>query len=88
MLRSKVTIAGSNFIFNHINEKYNEYLNRKKKLRVIFRGINIDYFNKKNVSILKQERLKKEWALTIDKSTILLPGRLNNGKDKKNLLKR
>ena len=30
MLRSKVTIAGSNFIFNHINEKYNEYLNRKK----------------------------------------------------------
>ena len=80
MLRSKVTIAGSNFIFNHINEKYNEYLNKKKKLRVIFRGINIDYFNKKNVSILKQERLKKEWALTIDKSTILLPGRLTQWK--------
>ncbi len=80
MLRSKVTIAGSNFIFNHINEKYNEYLNRKKKLRVIFRGINIDYFNKKNVSILKQERLKKEWALTTDRSTILLPGRLTQWK--------
>ena len=41
MLRSKLTIAGSNFIFNHINEKYSEYLNRKKKLRVIFRGINL-----------------------------------------------
>ena len=31
----------------------------KKKLRVIFRGINIDYFNQKNISILKQEKLKK-----------------------------
>ena len=63
MLRSKLTIAGSNFIFGHINENYNEYLNKKKKLRVIFRGINIDYFNPKNISILKQEKLKKEWEL-------------------------
>ncbi len=76
MLRSKLTIAGSNFIFNHINENYNEYLNRKKKLRVIFRGINIDYFNKMNVSILKQEKLKQEWGIEPDKFTILLPGRL------------
>ena len=30
MLRAKLTIAGSNFIFNHINEKYSEYLNQKK----------------------------------------------------------
>ena len=30
MLRSKLTIAGSNFIFNHINENYNEYLSKKK----------------------------------------------------------
>ena len=63
MLRSKLTIAGSNFIFNHINENYNEYLNKKKKLRVIFRGINIDYFNQKNISILKQEKLKKRMGL-------------------------
>ena len=52
MLRSKLTIAGSNFIFNHINENYSEYLNRKKKLRVIFRGINIDYFSQKNISCI------------------------------------
>ena len=50
MLRSKLTIVGSNFIFGHINENYSEYL-KKKKLRVIFRGINIDYFNQKNISI-------------------------------------
>ena len=29
MLRSKLTIAGSNFIFGHINDNYNEYLNKK-----------------------------------------------------------
>ena len=76
MLRSKLTIAGSNFIFGHINENYNEYLNKKKKLRVIFRGINVDYFNQKNISILKQEKLKKEWGLESNKYNILMPGRL------------
>ncbi len=76
MLKSKLTIAGSNFIFNHINENYNEYLNKKKKLRVIFRGINIEYFNPRNISILKLEKLKNEWQLESNKFTILMPGRL------------
>ena len=76
MLKSKLTIAGSNFIFGHINENYSEYLNKKRKLRVIFRGINIDYFSQKNISILKQEKLKKEWLLASNKFTILMPGRL------------
>ena len=80
MLRSRLTIAGSNFIFGHINENYNEYLNKKKKLRVIFRGINIDYFSPKNISILKQEKLKKEWNLDSEKFTILMPGRLTSWK--------
>ena len=76
MLRSKLTIAGSNFIFNHISENYSEFLNKKKKLRDIFRGINVDYYNQKNISILKQEKLKKEWELDPNKFTILMPGRL------------
>ena len=80
MLKSQLTIAGSNFIFSHVNEHYNEYLNKKKKLRVIFRGINIDYFNQKNISILKQEKLKKEWGLDTNKFTILMPGRLTTWK--------
>ncbi len=86
MLKSKLTIAGSNFIFNHINEKYTEYLSRKKKLRVIFRGINIDYFNKKNISILKQEKLKKEWEISPEKFTILMPGRLTYWKGQEKLI--
>ena len=80
MLRSKLTIAGSNFIFDHINQNYSEYLNRKKKLRVVFRGINIDFYNPKNISILKKEKLRKEWELVSNKFTILMPGRLTNWK--------
>jgi len=76
MLRSKLTIAGSNFIFGHINDNYSEYLNKHKKLRVIFRGINVDYFNSKNISILKQEKLKREWSIDPNKFIILMPGRL------------
>ena len=86
MLRSKLTIAGSNFIFGHINENYNEYLSKKNKLRVIFRGINIDYFNFKNISILKQEKLKRDWALDPNKFTILMPGRLTYWKGQEKLI--
>jgi len=76
MLRSKLTIAGSNFIFGHINDNYSEYLTKHKKLRVIFRGINVDYFNSKNISILKQEKLKREWSIDPNKFIILMLGRL------------
>ncbi len=76
MLKSKLIIAGSNFIFKHINENYSEYLGKQKKLRVIFRGINVDYYNQKNISMLKQEKLKQEWKLSSEKFTILMPGRL------------
>ena len=86
MLRSNLTIAGSNFIFSHINENYNEYLNKKKKLRVIFRGINIDYFRQKNISVLKQEKLKMEWGLEQNKFTILMPGRLTSWKGQEKLI--
>ena len=86
MLRSKLTIAGSNFIFGHINENYNEYLSKKNKLRVIFRGINIDYFNLKNISILKQEKLKRDWVIDPNKFTILMPGRLTYWKGQEKLI--
>ena len=79
MLRSKLTIAGSNFIFNHINENYYEYLNKNKKLRVIFRGINIDYFNQKYLNF-ETRKIKKEWELSSEKFTILMPGRLTSWK--------
>ncbi len=80
MVRSKLIIAGSNFIFNHINENYQKFLNKKNKLLVIFRGINLEYFNKRNISENKKNKLMSEWKLNFDKKTILLPGRLTKWK--------
>ena len=45
MVRSDLIIAGSNFIFSHIKANYSQFLNSKKKFLVIFRGINVDYFD-------------------------------------------
>ena len=80
MTRSKLIIAGSNFIFNHINENYNKYLNNKGKLMVIFRGVNLDYFNPKNISEKKKKTVQLEWKIDEEKHTILLPGRLTDWK--------
>ena len=55
MVKSKLVIAGSNFIFSHINENYKNYLKSKNKLLVIFRGINLEYYNKKNISEKKKQ---------------------------------
>ena len=55
-------------------------------MRVIFRGINIDYYNIKNVSILKQERIARDWELSRNKFTILMPGRLTQWKGQEKLI--
>ena len=86
MLRSKLIIAGSNFIFGHINENYSDSFKSKNKLRVIFRGINLDYFNKKNISIVKREKLKIDWQISEGKFIILLPGRLTAWKGQEKLI--
>ena len=80
MVRSKLIIAGSNFIFNHINENYKKYLNPKKKLMVIFRGINLEYFNTHNISEQKLNILASNWKIDKKKFIILLPGRLTKWK--------
>ena len=76
MVRSKLIIAGSNFIFSHINENYKNFLKSKNKLMVIFRGINLDYYNNQNISEAKKKHLIQEWKIDFNKFVILLPGRL------------
>ena len=81
MVRSKLIIGGSNFIFNHINANYQKYLNSsKKKLMVIFRGINLEYFNSKNISEKKISALAQSWNINKNNFIILLPGRLTKWK--------
>ena len=76
MVRSDLIIAGSNFIFSHIKENYTKYLNAKKKLLVIFRGINVDYFDPTSKLDSDEKKLLKKWEIEKDKKIILLPGRL------------
>ena len=80
MVRSDLIIAGSNFIFTHINENYSEYLKTKKKFLVIFRGINTDYFDKSTILEKDEIQLLKKWEVNKEKKIILMPGRLTSWK--------
>lgn len=84
MVRSDLVIAGSNFIFSHINENYGEFfLEKKRKLLVIFRGINTSYFNPQKILPIKIEKFSKENNIDRNKFIILLPGRLTPWKGQK-----
>ena len=76
MVKSNLVIAGSNFIFSHIKDNYSDYLNLKTKLLVIFRGINVDYFDPSTKIEVKEKQLLKNWGIEENKKIILLPGRL------------
>jgi glycosyltransferase involved in cell wall biosynthesis len=76
MVRSQLIIAGSNFIFSHIKDNYSKYINEKKKLLVIFRGINVDYYEPSTKLESDEKKLLKSWEIEKDKKIILLPGRL------------
>jgi glycosyltransferase involved in cell wall biosynthesis len=84
MVRSDLVIAGSNFIFSHINENYGKFfLGNKRKLLVIFRGINTNYFNPQKISPIKLNKFSKQHNIDRNKFIILLPGRLTYWKGQK-----
>jgi glycosyltransferase involved in cell wall biosynthesis len=76
MVRSDLIISGSNFIFSHIKKNYQNYLDEKKKFLVIFRGINIDYFDPTTKIESDEKKLLINWEINKDKKILLLPGRL------------
>jgi glycosyltransferase involved in cell wall biosynthesis len=80
MVRSDLIIAGSNFIFSHIKENYKKFINDNKKFLVIFRGINVDYFEPSTKLESDEKKLLKSWEIEKDKKIILLPGRLTSWK--------
>ena len=63
MVRSDLIIAGSNFIFSHIKDNYSHFLSLKKKLLVIFRGINVDYFDPTTKTDSEEQRLLKSFII-------------------------
>ena len=84
MVRSDLVIAGSNFIFSHINQNYgNFFLKKKRKLLVIFRGINTNYFNPQKILPIKLDKFSKQNNIDRNKFIILLPGRITYWKGQK-----
>jgi len=86
MVRSDLIIAGSNFIFSHIKENYSEYLKIKKKFLVIFRGINVDYFDSSTKLDIDEKKLLDKWEINKEKKIILVPGRLTSWKGQELLI--
>ena len=80
MVRSDLIIAGSNFIFSHIKDNYSEFLGSKKKFLVIFRGINVDYFDPTTKLESDEKKLLEKWGINKEKKIILMPGRLTSWK--------
>ena len=80
MVRSDLIIAGSNFIFSHIKENYSEFLTSRKKFLVIFRGINVDYFDSSTKLENDEKNLLQKWNIHDEKKIILMPGRLTSWK--------
>ncbi len=80
MLQSDCVIAGSNFIFSHIKEKYPEYISKIKKFLVIFRGINTEYYDPDNIKEADRIKFLKKLNIDANKKIILMPGRLTEWK--------
>ena len=83
MVRSDLMIAGSNFIFSHIRDNYSKYLDSKKKLLVIFRVINVDYFDPSTTLEAEEDKLLTSWGMNRQRKLILMPGRLTQWKGQK-----
>ncbi len=85
MVRSDLVIAGSNFIFSHIADNYESFFSEKKKrkLLVIFRGINTNYFDARKIPPIKLDKFAKLNHIDRNKFIILLPGRLTYWKGQK-----
>ena len=86
MVRSDLIIAGSNFIFYHIKDNYSEFFKLKKKFLVIFRGINVDYFDPSTKLDADEKKLLNKWEINKEKKIILVPGRLTPWKGQQLLI--
>ena len=70
-------ISISNFISRHILDTYHI---SPEKIRLIYRGADVNKFNLKNVPAVQIEDLASAWQLPTDKPVILMPGRLSRMK--------
>lgn len=77
MVSGDLVISISNFISRHILDTYHI---SPEKIRLIYRGADVNKFNLKNVPAVQIEDLASAWQLPTDKPVILMPGRLSRMK--------
>ena len=68
------------------NGLYNLRREFKKKFLVIFRGINVDYFDPSSKLEDDEKKLLKKWEINKEKKIILAPGRLTSWKGQEMLI--
>lgn len=73
MLRGKRVIAISNFIFKHIETRYRCSMQR---IKVIHRGVDLNYFDPKKVTDDRITKIKKVLNIELNGKIILLPARI------------
>ena len=83
MAKGQGVIAISESIKKHILEKYD----RKNSVRLIFRGVDSDYFDPGKVDPSRREKLIQSWKLDVTKKVLMLPGRLTRLKGQEIFLK-
>lgn len=88
IVKGQVVIPVSNFMKDYCLTNYQKYLqNQEAKVQVIYRGIDIDYFNPTNVSEKSIIELKQELNIPVNKKIIIYPARMTFPKAQDYLLK-
>lgn len=76
LLKGDKVIANSYFTKNHIIK----YYNFKKKINVIQRGVDLNYFNPDLINIDLVSKLKKDLKISITDKVFIIPSRLTSWK--------
>ncbi|MEE2932548.1 MAG: glycosyltransferase family 4 protein [Pseudomonadota bacterium] len=84
MTRGEPVIAISRFIAEHMK---NEYQVNSERIRLIYRGVDIESYNPSAVTAGRIVQLAEKWRLTDGVPVIILPGRLTRWKGQSVLIK-
>lgn len=84
MVKADKIICGSNYTIEHILKNFNP---QKEKIELIHRGIDIDYFNAKNLNYSFIKSFKKQYGIDNDSLVISSVGRITPWKSYETLIK-
>ncbi len=83
MARGDVVIANSEYTANLVRQQHNP---DESKLRVIHRGVDVDSFNKKNISAERRQALLDQWNIRPEQRIVLQAARLTSWKGQETLI--